>query len=123
MDTFVGAEYIIANALIVLSRKGKDCITFSELRSVGVQIQQYCNENNVDAVILTSGDSISNAIFDFSDYFEYVEPTPPHNEPMIRTRIGTPISRLEQRFVGYLPLDVAWVLITELPRVVNDMSL
>lgn len=119
MDAFVGAEYIIANALIVLSReRGEDCISLSKLRSIGVQVQRYCNENNVEAVIMTSGLNISNAIYDFSDYFEYIESTSSDSEPMIRIRKGTPISRLEQRFIGYLPLQIVWVLLTELPKFV-----
>lgn len=118
MDAFVGAEYIIANALIALNKKGMDCISFSRLRDIGVQVQRYCNENGVDAVILTSGDSISNALYDFSDYFEYVESSPSSHEPMICVRKGTPISRLEQRFIGYLPLNIVQVLLTQLPRFV-----
>lgn len=119
MDAFVGAEYIIANALIVLSKKkGEDRISLSKLRFIGVQVQQYCNENGVDAVIMTSGLNISNAIYDFSDYFEYMEPASPNDEPMIRVRKGIPISRLEQRFIGYLPLEVVRVLLTELPKFV-----
>ncbi len=118
MDTFVGAEYIIANALIALSKKGHDSITFSKLRTIGVQVQQYCNEQGIDAVILTSGDKISAAIYDFSDYFEYAEAETPLREPMIRIRKNTPIAYLESRFVGYLPLDVIDVLTKKIPEFV-----
>ena len=119
MDVFVGAEYIIANALIVLHRrKGREYITFGELRSIGVKVQEYCNENGVEAVILTSGYNISNAIYNFSDYFEYIAPVLPEDEPKIRIRKGTPISSVKQRFMGYLPLEVVWVLMLELPKYV-----
>ena len=118
MDTFVGAEYVIANALIALSKKGHDSITFSKLRTIGVQIQQYCNEQGIDAVILTSGDKISAAIYDFSDYFEYAETETPFREPMIRIRKNIPITQLETRFVGYLPLDIIDVLMTKIPELV-----
>lgn len=118
MDTFVGAEYIIANALIALSKKGYDSITFNKLRTIGVQIQQYCNENGIDAVILTSGDKISAAIYDFSDYFEYAETETPVREPMIRIRKNIPITQLKSRFIGYLPLEVIDVLMRKIPEFV-----
>ena len=73
MNTFVGAEYVIANSLIALKKKGIDYITFSKLREIGFEIQNLCNTNGVDAIILTFGDSISSAIYDFSDYFQYRE--------------------------------------------------
>ena len=119
MDVFVGAEYIIGNTLIVLHRrKGKEYVTFGEIRSIGMKVQKYCNENDVDAVILTSGYNIINAVYNFSDYFEYIAPVLPGDEPKIRIRKGTSISGLKQRFMGYLPLEVVWVLMLELPRYV-----
>ena len=39
MNTFVGAEYVMANALIALKRKGIDFITFDNLREIGFKIQ------------------------------------------------------------------------------------
>lgn len=62
MNTFVGAEYVMANTLIALKRKGEESITFERLREIGFQIQTSFNEKGLDAVILTSGDNISAAI-------------------------------------------------------------
>ena len=73
MNTFVGAEYVMANTLIALKRKGINFITFEKLREIGFKIQTSFNEQGLDAIIMTSGDSISAAIFDFSDYFHYKE--------------------------------------------------
>lgn len=118
MDTFVGAEYVIANALIALSKRGEDCISFSRLRSIGVKIQQYCNKEGIDAVILTSSDRITTAVYDFSDYFEYSEADGDTNDPMIRVRKNTPIAQLEKRFVGYLPVDIIRMLTTKIEEFV-----
>lgn len=41
MNTFVGAEYVIANSLIALKKKGIDYITFSKLREIGFEIQVF----------------------------------------------------------------------------------
>ena len=41
MNTFVGAEYVMANTLIALKRKGEESITFERLREIGFQIQTY----------------------------------------------------------------------------------
>lgn len=118
MDTFVGAEYVIANALIALSKKGQDCISYSRLRSIGVKIQQYCNREGIDAVILTSSDKINTAIYDFSDYFEYIETDGDTSNPMIRIRKNTPITQLEKRFVGYLPVDIIKMLTAKIEEFV-----
>ena len=119
MDAYVGAEYMITNALIVLSReKSQNYISISQIRSVGVQFQQYCNKNGIDAVIMTSGLNISNVINGFSDYFEYIEPAVSGYEPVIRVRKNVSISRLQQRFVGYMPPKVLRAILTELPKFV-----
>lgn len=110
MNTFVGAEYVIANALIALKRRGQDCITFEKLREIGVEIQRCCNERGVDAVILTSGDRIASAIYNFSDYFEYDETDDEFRKPVIRIKKTATCGDLEQRFVGYLPVDVLRLL-------------
>ena len=119
MDAFIGAEYIIANALITLIEKGQDSISISNVRSIGVQFQQYCNENNIDAVIMTSGLNISKAINDCSDYFEYVESALSGCEPAIRIRKGVSIARLKQRFVGYFPPKILRTILIEFPKFVS----
>lgn len=55
MDIFVGAEYVIANALIFLSRQGRGYVSFDQIRSLGWNVQERCNEAGVEAIILTSG--------------------------------------------------------------------
>ena len=115
MNTFVGAEYVMANILIALKRKGEESITFERLREIGFQIQTSFNEKGLDAVILTSGDSISAAIFDFSDYFKYDDPD---GKPTILIQKDTTITDLEKRFVGYLPVNILSVLLEEINRMV-----
>ena len=115
MNTFVGAEYVIANSLIALKKKGIDYITFSILREIGFEIQNLSNTNGVDAIILTFGDSISSAIYDFSDYFQYREV---NGEPAILIQKNTTIIDLQKRFVGYLPIDVLSILVNEIQKLV-----
>lgn len=115
MNTFVGAEYVMANTLIALKRKGEESITFERLREIGFQIQTSFNEKGLDAVILTSGDNISAAIFDFSDYFKYDDSD---GKPTIFIQKDTTITDLENRFVGYLPVKILGVLLEEINRMV-----
>lgn len=106
MDISVGAEYVIANALIFLSQLGEDRISFDRIRSLGWNIQERCNETGIDAIILTSGIDLQVAVYDFSDYFEYVN----NGKPMIRVKKNVPIQSLENRFVYYLPQNIATVI-------------
>ena len=107
MDVFVGAEYIIANALIALKRKGVDQIKYSSLQSLGIDIQKTCNEQSVDAVLLFSPYNVSAAIYNFSDYFSYDESG---KEPIIRLNSKAKIEDLENRFMGYLPMDLLIII-------------
>lgn len=109
MDISVGAEYVIANALIYLSRRGQDRISFNQIRNLGWNIQERCNEKGVNAIILTSGMDVQAAVYDFSDYFEYVN----EGRPMIRVKTNVPIESLENRFVHYLPQNVVKVITRE----------
>lgn len=106
MDISVGAEYVIANALILLSQRGIHEVSFDHLRNIGWKIQQRCNETGVDAIILTSGLNLKAAVYDFSDYFEYVN----EKGPMIRIKKSVPIGTLKKRFIYCLPSDVAKVI-------------
>lgn len=109
MDISVGAEYVIANALIFLSQSGEDRISFDRIRSLGWSIQERCNEEGVDAIILTSGLDLQVAVYDFSDYFEYVN----DEKPMIGVKKNVPIENLKSRFMYYLPKKVAKVITDE----------
>lgn len=103
MDISVGAEYVIANALILQGKKGVNEVPPDQLRNIGWKIQQQCNKTGVDAIILTSGLNLKAAVYGFSDYFEYVNT----GEPMIRIKKSVPIATLKKRFIYYLPPDVA----------------
>lgn len=102
MDILVGAEYVIASALITLAQNGADCISFSMLRDLGWNIQQRCNAMGVEAIILTSGIDIKATVYDFPDYFEYEN----IDEPVIRVKKSAPIEGLKARFMLRLPKNV-----------------
>lgn len=108
MDISVGAEYVIANALIFLGQQNGGCVSFDLIRSLGWNIQERCNEAGVDAIILTSGLDVQAAVYDFSDYFEYVN----NGTPMISVKKDVPIESLKNRFVYYLPQNVAGLIET-----------
>lgn len=118
MDVSVGAEYVIANALVFLSQLGIDRISFDQIRSLGWNIQERCNEAGVDAIILTSGIDVQAAVYDFSDYFEYIN----DGRPMISVRKNVPIQNLENRFVYYLPKRVADVIKTATSAFLQKVS-
>lgn len=107
MVTFVGAEYIIANVLIALKRrKNKAIISLSELNEFGIYIKKKSIESDLDAVFLVSQDQLNLALFDFSDYFEYIE-----SGKIICINKNKQIIDLASRFVGYLPWDVLAFLV------------
>lgn len=119
LDTFVGAEYVIANALIELSKRGQKYITFRKLREIGIQIQKACNTEGINAVILTSGNNLMTAIYNFSDYFECVMiDCETIQEPAIFIKKSASVEDLEDRFVGYLPLHILQLLLREIPALV-----
>ena len=107
MAIFVGAEYIIANALIALQRKGIDKIHVSTLQTFGIMVQKLCIEKSVDAVVLLSKQYVNAAIYNFSDYFSYTEDS---QGAYIHLKSGAEIQDMESRFIGYLPLDVLMII-------------
>ena len=116
LDIFVGAEYIIANALIALKSKGVDKIKVSDLYDLGVRIQKSCDEqlSDIDAVFLLYFSNVSSAIYDFSDYFTYKEngmEGEKSSEPVICLNSDVEIKDLESRFMGYLPNELLKIII------------
>ena len=118
MNIFVGAEYVIANALIELSKKGQAYITFDRLRNLGWEIQQLCNQEGINAIIMTSGSRIKDAIYDFSDYFEYIAAAEECTEPRIRVKKDCPITDLEDRFIYCLPFNIVKVIQSSVAKLV-----
>lgn len=109
MDAFVGAEYLIANALIELEKKGIERIRVSQLHRLGIKVQERCLQENIFAVFLISNENIETAIYNFSDYFMY---DASGDEPVISIKKDSTIDKLERRFVGYLSPSVLRVIIT-----------
>jgi len=118
---FIGAEYVIGNSLVAVEKMGRDCISFRNLRYIGMKFQDYCNENNIYAIVRVYGDYISRALHEYADYFDYVESGDPLNEPMVRIKKGKTVSSLKQRFYGYLPLNVIVLLVTEISKIVDEL--
>lgn len=109
MCTFVGAEYLIANALIALNKKGIEQISFSELNKFGIQVRRICDDEKIDVVFLLSRDAINSAVFNFSDYFTIID----EDDPKIQISKNTEIKNLQERFIGYLPFTVIKILVEQ----------
>ena len=107
MGVSVGAEYIIANALIALNKKGIKQIKMSALQNFGIEVQKICIEQSVDAVFLYSKNNVSAAIYDYSDYFDYFDDD---KDPLIRIKNSANIEDIEDRFIGFLPLAVLRIM-------------
>lgn len=110
MATIVGAEYIIANVLIVLKRLNKkESITLDELSKAGIYIQkQSLVDDEIDAIFLSSSKQVVTALYDFSDYFEYNQ-----GDDSIYIVNTKNIDDLESRFIGYLPFNILKFLVNK----------
>ena len=109
MIKFVGAEYVIACALIELKKKGIEEIRVDELCDYGIQMQKYSIEAKVEAVFLTAVPYVEEAIYDFSDYF-CVNKNEEGDIVSISIVEDKEVKDLTYRFVGNIPLDILAVI-------------
>ena len=96
MTTLVGTEYLIANAFIYLTEKR--FINLNDLSQYQIRIQNYWNSNNIDAIFTGEIESTS---YSFKDYFELQK-----EASIIILKQSITKEILEQRFVGYLPMNI-----------------
>ena len=117
MTKFVGAEYLIASLLIEKGKEGNKFITLEELSKCGVFMQRESVKEKVDAVFLVTKYQLCNAIYDFTDYFEYKLD---NNGQIVGITIEKTkdINDLEYRFMGYLPLEILEFLSTTIKKYV-----
>jgi hypothetical protein len=114
MTMFVDSEYVIAHIFIALRLQERNIIPFYEIKEIGYELQDYCNNHDIDVVINTYGNNIMEAIYKFPQYFEYAETPSSERYPAVRLRRYTSIRQLEQRFSGYLKKDINEVLTTKM---------
>lgn len=107
MTMFVGAQYLMAYALIQKIRHGENAVAIANLRDTRWKIQDKLNSTNVDAVVL---DNFEEALYEWRDYFSCVEV---NGTNYIKCARFIGIGDLESRFVGYLPMDVLSVIHAE----------
>lgn len=108
MGTIVGAEYLIANALIALGQSGVDQISVQELRDFGISVQQRCVDENVDAVFLVADGYVEAAVYNFSDYFKYKKE---NGIEYITINNNKPLDDIKKRFMGFIQPDALVILI------------
>ena len=104
MTTFIGTEFLIGFGLIRKLRQGDDRISYAELRDMARQLQNKLNNSDVDAVVLTD---FVGALNSYSDYFERC------GEYHVKCAPGIGLYALRRRFIGYLPLDVLYAMMSE----------
>lgn len=117
MTTFIGAEYFIASILIEKRKNGVNSVTMEEMGKAGIYVQRLSVRENIDAVFLTSKSQLFNAIYDFSDYFEY-ETDCFGGIRGIQIKQSKSIDDLENRFMGYLPQKI----VNFLSEAINDYA-
>ena len=118
MVTFVGAEYIIANSLIAINKmKNRTEITLAELSDCGLQLQKKSVTHDLNVVFLSSEDQFTNAIYNYSDYFEYY-----NEKKLVGIKQSKRVADLQSRFYGYLPFDVLSFLFNTTNEFVRGLS-
>lgn len=121
MNISIGAEYIIANALIALNNRkdGLGRVSFEKIREIGDGVQQSCNENGIDVIVDSFGKDIVEAVVGFSKYFEFTHPISEGAAPLIKLNNRMNLDSLKQRFINYLPPDINEIIATETEKVLG----
>lgn len=110
MTRFVGAEYLIASILISKAKKRKkSTVSMQELSKYGICVQRMSIQSDIDAVFLTSKVQFYNAVYDFSDYFQY-ETDDDDRIISISVQKESNIHDVESRFMGYLTKEISDLL-------------
>lgn len=68
---FIGQEYIVAAALRIISRKGQDTVSLSQILHFGEKLQNIFNDKNISICVLNH--SYPQALDSYSDYFNIIE--------------------------------------------------
>lgn len=104
MCIYIGIEDLVANALIELAEKSEKCeVLFRQLDEYGAKVIKYLNDKQEQAVLVLSKERTNEFLHDYSDYFELF--TSGMDEG-IRLKAGISVSRLWEKFRGYLSVDV-----------------
>ena len=100
MCIYIGIEDLVANALIELVEKSeKREVLFKQLDEYGAKVINYLNDKQEQAVLVLSNEFLH----DYSDYFELFSD---NIDEGIRLKEGIPVSRLWEKFRGYLSVNV-----------------
>lgn len=109
LKTFIGIEYLAALALInVYNSKSETKVKFDTLNEYGIQAMKKFDKENIQAVVLFSSEYAERLIKDYSDCFsinnidgdEYLE-------------LKISVQELQDRFMGYLSLDILMALMSQ----------
>lgn len=98
--TYISTEYIIAHLLIAFAKNNRMFITAKDLFAFEHYLWEETKTANINVVPLFSAIRLTNALWDFSDYFFY------NKQKQITLAKDKTIADLEHRFCGFLPFEV-----------------
>ena len=103
--TYIGTEYIIAHLLIAFSKVNKYFVTTKDLFAFEHCLWEKSKlSSGINIVPLFSAIRLTNALWDYSDYFSY------NKQKEISIAKGKSAEDLEARFCGFLPLEALVLL-------------
>lgn len=97
----LGAEYLMASAIIAQIENGRDTTSISDILSIGEKLQVAFNRLGMDVLVCRT--DFINVIYNFDYYFEYVSI---NNYNCVKPRGTISINDLKRRFQAYHSLDV-----------------
>lgn len=103
MTKFVEAEYFIATMLI---KRNISSISLDELARCGIFLQGCSVGNKIDAVFMTSKPQVMDAVYYFSDYFDFIRDEETEQITQVKIVSSKKIDDLRNRFMGYMPDEV-----------------
>lgn len=111
MCKILGVEDVIANALIeLIDKKNTSRVSMRQLSSYGTAVVRWLNQKQEEAVLLLSKDHTDQAIFNYSEFFEF---TRENNEDYICLKNGKTTDELRRYFRAYITVDMLLAFIAE----------
>ena len=103
----INIEFVAANALVELYENSeKNYVSFDDLLSYGIIIQQILKENNIEAVLLLSDYYMIQFVHNYSDMFEI-------KDDNIYIKDGVDCEQIRDRIISNMKMDLLKAMISE----------
>lgn len=113
MCTFIGVEFLAANALIELYKNDITQISFKQLAEYGFMVvEQYETESSDEAILIFNPEEIQGLIINYSNFFEINKGN--YDEKYICLKDGVDIQELKEQF--------RWTLSYEMLKALNTID-